>query len=293
MNQLKISESKYKYLYDNSSDILFILDDALCIKDINQNFEKTLNWKKDDFVGLNIERLIYNPEKERNPILKNFYQYLKEELEKNSLIRIVLPIVFNSDISFKYFNVEIRTLEDLEEREYLMKAFLMQSNPSMHYLRKEYQKYEIPTDFIHIERILPRITESLRELMEEQELSIIRIGLREILINAMEHGNLGITNQEKTQYLLEGIYDKIIKERLKDPYYQNKKVVIEYKLTNHILIYRITDEGSGFDVEKFLNKEVEFNSFHGRGIFITKNAFDKVIYNKKGNSVTLIKYIKK
>jgi anti-sigma regulatory factor (Ser/Thr protein kinase)/PAS domain-containing protein len=293
LNQLKISESKYKYLYNNSSDILFILDDALCIKDINQNFEKTLNWKKDDFVGLNIERLIYNPEKERNPILKNFYQYLKEELEKNSLIRIVLPIVFNSDIPFKYFNVEIRTLEDLEEREYLMKASLMQSNPSMHYLTKEYQKYEIPTDFIHIERILPRITESLRELMEEQELSIIRIGLREILINAMEHGNLGITNQEKTQYLLEGIYDKIIKERLKDPYYQNKKVVIEYKLTNHILFYRITDEGSGFEVEKFLNKEVEFNSFHGRGIFITKNAFDKVIYNKKGNSVTLIKYIKK
>jgi PAS domain S-box-containing protein len=68
LNQLKISESEYKYLYDNSSDILFILDDALCIKDINQNFEKTLNWKKDDFVGLNIERLIYNPEKERNPI---------------------------------------------------------------------------------------------------------------------------------------------------------------------------------------------------------------------------------
>ena len=293
LNQLKISESKYKYLYDNSSDVLFILDDALCIKDINQNFEKTLNWKKDDFVGIKIERLIYNQEKERNPILKNFDQYLKEELEKNSFIRIVLPIICNSDIPFKYFDVEIRSLEDLEKREYLMKASLMQSNPSIHYLKKEYQKYEIPTDFIYIERILPRITESVRELIEEQEVSIIRIGLREILINAIEHGNLGITSEEKTQYLLEGIYDKIIKERLKDPTYQNKKVVIEYQLTNHVLFYKITDEGSGFEAEKFLNKEVELNSFHGRGIFITKNAFDKVIYNKKGNSVKLIKYIKK
>ncbi len=293
LNQLKVSEKKYKYLYNNSSDILFILDENFNIKDINQSFEKILNWKKDDFIGINIEDLIYHQEKERNPILKNFKEYLKDELKKNSNTQIVLPLICTSDIPFKYFHVEIRVLENLENLEILIKASLIQKNPSIKYLTKEYQKYEIPTDFIHIERILPRITESISEIIEEQELSIIRIGLREMIINAIEHGNLGITNQEKTQYLLEGTYDKIIKEKLKDPHYQNKKVVIEYKLTNHVLFYRITDEGSGFDVEKFINKEVELNAFHGRGIFITKNAFDKISYNKKGNSVTLIKYIKK
>ncbi len=34
------------------------------------------------------------------------------------------------------------------------------------------------------------------------------------------------------------------------------------------------------------------DSMHGRGIFITKNAFNKVLYNKKGNVVILIKKFK-
>ena len=32
---------------------------------------------------------------------------------------------------------------------------------------------------------------------------------------------------------------------------------------------------------------------HGRGIFMTKNTFDKIKYNNPGNKVLLIKFFKK
>lgn len=296
LNQLKISESKYKNLYNDSSDILIVLDKDFCIKDINQRFEKILNWNKEKFLGSNIEKLIYKPEKERNPILNNFNEYLKNELEKNNYINVVLPLISNSDIPFRYFEVEFRIINDelIDESEIFMKCAIVQKNPIVHYLVKEYQRYEIPTDFIYIERILPRITESQNEFFDEMQLSMIRIALREILINAIEHGNLEITSEEKTNYLLQGNYDQFLKERLKNPAYCNKKIIIEYKLIDNAVLYKITDEGKGFDVEKYLSKkEVNLDSFHGRGIFITKNAFDKVYYNKKGNSVVLIKNFQK
>ncbi|GIX41241.1 MAG: hypothetical protein KatS3mg129_0974 [Leptospiraceae bacterium] len=296
LNQLSISENKYKFLYNNSSDILILLNKDFFIKDINQSFEKILNWKKENYLGVNIERLIYSLEKTRNPILKNLIEYLNKELKKNTSIRIIIPIISNSDIPFKYFDVEFRILyiDLFGEPEILMKCSLLQKNPTIQYLIKEYQRYEMPTDFIYIERILPRITESVSEIINEMELSLIRIALREILINAIEHGNLGISNEEKTNYLLQGNYDQILKEKLNDPEIQKKKIRIEYKLTTTAIFYKITDEGEGFDVEKYLNKKnVENESLHGRGIYITKNAFDKIYYNKKGNSVLLIKYINK
>ncbi len=293
LNQLKISENKYRYLYNHSSDILILLDNDFIIKDVNQSIEKILNWKKEYFINFPLEKIIYKSEKERNPILKQLNEYLYKSLENENQVKIILPIIANQDIPFRYFDVQFTKIyiDILAKPEILMKCSLIHKNPIIHYLEKEYQKYIIDTDFIHIERILPKITESLSEFIDEMELSLIRIGLREILINAIEHGNLGITNEEKTKYLTKGIYDVILKQKLENPEIKNKKIIVEYKLTKEEVFFKVTDEGNGFDVTRITKKEIDESSLHGRGIFITKNAFNKVIYNKKGNSVILIKKI--
>jgi serine/threonine-protein kinase RsbW len=71
-----------------------------------------------------------------------------------------------------------------------------------------------------------------------------------------------------------------------------KKIFISYSISQEKLEVTIEDEGDGFDVEGVL-RELELNlnpEEMGRGIILMKNFMDKVIFNSKGNKVTLIKY---
>jgi anti-sigma regulatory factor (Ser/Thr protein kinase) len=57
----------------------------------------------------------------------------------------------------------------------------------------------------------------------------------------------------------------------------------------------VTDEGDGFDHRAFLgraaNDEYLAMLEHGRGIIMTKNVFDSLIFNDKGNQVIMSKKI--
>jgi serine/threonine-protein kinase RsbW len=75
----------------------------------------------------------------------------------------------------------------------------------------------------------------------------------------------------------------------------NKKIFISYTISPDKLEVSVEDQGEGFDVERVL-REIEFNSNPentGRGIKLMKNFMDEVIFNSKGNKVTLIKYRQK
>lgn len=291
-----ISERKYHTLFEYSSDIIFILNKNFMILDINQAFAKELFLQKDMYIGKKLTQLIYKPELDKNFILKNLEEFLTKELTNHSPINITLPLIKRADIPVKFFLATFQILPSESEKgeEILLKCQPVKKDPTLKFLTKVYQKYVINSDFSNIEKIIPKITDFLTDFLEEEKISLIRIALREILINAIEHGNYEISNEEKTKYLKEGIYEKIIHEKINNPFYYNKSVIIEYKFTSKEIIYKITDEGKGFDTKKFTeNYYLDSDSLHGRGIFITKNAFDKIQYNTIGNSVILIKILSK
>jgi two-component system, sensor histidine kinase LadS len=114
------------------------------------------------------------------------------------------------------------------------------------------------------------------------------------VINAIEHGNLQIGFEEKSESMKEGRYFELIQERRMDPRYRRSRVIVEYSLSTARATFRVTDQGSGFDHSKYsrgaaepVNEEM---LEHGRGLFLTLNAFDKVLFNDKGNQVTMVKY---
>ncbi|GIX41824.1 MAG: hypothetical protein KatS3mg129_1557 [Leptospiraceae bacterium] len=291
--QIQISEEKYRFLFNNTSDILITLNHNGIITNISDSFGHILNLDKNDFLNKHFFDIIYK-DTNRSKVSEVFEEQIINSLQKGKNLKIQLPLKSYGDIPFKYFDIfieKIYNLENEDNSEFLVRATPIQKNPLLNYLEKEYIKFVSNTDIYLIDNIISKLTEELNEVIDDMELSMVRIGLREMLINAIEHGNLEITNQEKTQFLNQGIYNEILKERLKNPYYANKKVIVEYKFTQNEIIYKITDEGKGFDVEKYLNdKNIHLSeSLHGRGIFITKNAFDIVQYNKKGNVVVLVK----
>lgn len=118
----------------------------------------------------------------------------------------------------------------------------------------------------------------------------LHIGLWELLVNAVEHGNLGITYEEKTRLNEDNIWIDEIKRRMTMGENLTKKVVIDFKNTNDEIRFHIKDQGEGFEWEKYLElcPDRAFDS-HGRGIATARiYCFDRVEYLGKGNEVVAI-----
>jgi two-component system, sensor histidine kinase LadS len=128
--------------------------------------------------------------------------------------------------------------------------------------------------------------------LSSNDIIAIRLGLREILINAIEHGNLEISFDEKSRQIEQGDYLQFIQKRQQNSSYTGRKITVEFALDGNRVVYKIADEGKGFDHVNFIKKKKENTSellAHGRGISLALNIFDEVKYNKKGNQVLLVK----
>lgn len=113
-------------------------------------------------------------------------------------------------------------------------------------------------------------------------------GYSELLINAVEHGNLEIDYAEKSQLLAAGCWLEEVENRLSLPEYRDRQIEVTLENSSDALIVTITDQGKGFDWQRYLEFEPERAfDLHGRGIAMSKNfSFDRLEYWGKGNSVS-------
>lgn len=122
----------------------------------------------------------------------------------------------------------------------------------------------------------------------------VQLGLTELLMNAIEHGNLGISFEEKRKAFSsspEGL-KQLYEERLSDPVIAGRLVTVDFKLDETGCEWVITDSGQGFDwttIPNPLEKE-EMERPLGRGIFISRFQFDEMEYIGSGNTVRVKKY---
>jgi len=120
-------------------------------------------------------------------------------------------------------------------------------------------------------------------------------GLAELLINAIEHGNLGIGYEEKTRLIESGQWRTEIARRLQLPAYAEKRVEVLMQLKAEGVFVQITDEGEGFDWKSFLMIDPSRTmDNHGRGIAqANAQSFDALRYNARGNQVLAVAYFAK
>ena len=115
------------------------------------------------------------------------------------------------------------------------------------------------------------------------------LGFMEILFNAIEHGNLGITYDEKSELLTKGLWEKEIDRRLTLP--ENREKVVEVHIERHKVgvSFLIKDQGNGFNFQKYLAFDPDrITHTHGRGIAIANNiSFDRMEYLGCGNEVLI------
>jgi CheY-like chemotaxis protein len=115
-------------------------------------------------------------------------------------------------------------------------------------------------------------------------------GLHELLVNAVEHGNLGITYQEKTSLLLSGCWLEEIERRSVLVPYCDRVVKVDIKRDAQQLTVMIEDEGSGFNWQNYLEISPERATHpHGRGIATARlMSFSNLRYLGSGNCVECV-----
>ena len=112
--------------------------------------------------------------------------------------------------------------------------------------------------------------------------------LQELLVNAVEHGNLGIGYESKSQLLLANGWHEEIERRLADPVLGARQARVELQHTDAEVVVTIVDQGAGFDWRPYLELSPEraFDA-HGRGIVMARmSGADELVFQGAGNVVT-------
>ena len=139
----------------------------------------------------------------------------------------------------------------------------------------------------------PDDAEYLAELLAQNfpNSSAARRGLHELMLNAVEHGNLGITYAEKARMMNNGTWFDEVSCRLNMPENMEKYATITYQNTNGKITIIIEDMGVGFDWEHYMNVDArDVVGFNGRGIPVSRvGCFDSVDYIAPGNKVVCTK----
>jgi len=115
-------------------------------------------------------------------------------------------------------------------------------------------------------------------------------GISELLINAIEHGNLHIGYAEKSDLKKNGTWREEIEHRLQQAQFRDKTASVRYGKNGKTIAITVTDQGKGFDWQKYLefSPERAFDC-NGRGIAMANMlSFDELRYNNCGNEVTAI-----
>ena len=126
---------------------------------------------------------------------------------------------------------------------------------------------------------------------DRQAVMELSLALRELVINAVEHGNLGLNFEQKTAALEDGTLVKLLERLALVPANARRRVTVEATLRDRELTVRIADMGQGFNWRDLADPHDPANllSLHGRGVLLARMSVDSLTYSHKGNVVTVVK----
>lgn len=192
--------------------------------------------------------------------------YLKKPIRHAELI----PLLKKYDSINRPIRLEQEILEQVVEKKLYMK---------------------VDNRFELIPRIVDYLVRETGAAIPEKKRFGVRLGLLELLTNAIEHGNLEINYDEKSEALESGKLDSLYEQRLADSSLSERKIAVAFKMDGTSCEWQITDEGKGFDWRTLMDSfdESRLLESHGRGILISQLYFEELKYNDAGNSVHVIK----
>ncbi len=201
-----------------------------------------------------------SPEQVRQGLEAGAYYYLTKPYEPEALIHIVRS-----------------ALDDLRARATVQRgAAQAESGDEI--------RFGIEERFVTLDDVA-RLVPLLAALCPQPE--TVAPGLADLMVNAIEHGNLGVTYKEKALLKWEGQWEAEIARRLALPQFRERYATVRCSRTTDRITFTITDQGEGFDWRKYLDFDPD-RAFdpNGRGIAMAKMmSFGEIEYQGRGNIV--------
>jgi DNA-binding response OmpR family regulator len=203
-----------------------------------------------------------SPEQLREGLQAGAYYYLTKPYERDSLLSIVRASL--SDAATK---------ADLRQH-------LQDHDDALQLLREGHFELRTVDEASRLASLLARAT-------PRPDCTIL--GFLELLINGIEHGNLGITYAEKCELKRLDQWQEEVSRRAALSENLDKRVRVLLTRKEGRLTIHINDEGRGFDWRKYLDFDPE-RAFdpNGRGIAMARlTSFDTLDYQGCGNTVVV------
>ena len=293
--KLEESERKYKSLFEGSNDIIFTLDDACRVLTVNWAIISHLNMRPEEMVGKQFFDLLFASTdgnyKEVDFVREKF------EIFQKTRRPIIFKTAFKSRFNFEPIDMNVR-LEYINVSGgdlIIGRAYRVVEDELLKFFISEKQSFSMGTQLFLVGDVTDRMTRNLLRYLDTDTVELMRLALVEIIINAIEHGNLEISYHEKSAAIDNGNYFDFMSERQANPSYHDRQVRVDFEINQDVARYFITDSGAGFDYRKFVERDMaqinEDYTPHGRGMIMAKKIFDEMMYNETGNQVMLVKKI--
>ena len=111
--------------------------------------------------------------------------------------------------------------------------------------------------------------------------------IAELLLNAVEHGNLGVTYKDKGRLVADNTWNEEMDRRLSLSENKEKYAIARLRREGANVRVEIEDQGPGFDFERFMQIDgARLFDNHGRGIAIARSALN-LEFLQPGNRVVV------
>jgi len=159
-----------------------------------------------------------------------------------------------------------------------------------------HSRFALENDLELIDALVTRVQGVMAGMRFGDSVLRIRVceALQEALSNAMFHGNLEV-NQQEIDALREDfdqrLISRLIEERLREPQFRDRRILVDVHLTAREARFVIRDEGRGF-AKKSVEANARARSFESGsqcGLTLMKALMDDVSYNDAGNELVLYK----
>ncbi len=158
-------------------------------------------------------------------------------------------------------------------------------------LKRSETEYVLGNDTSLVLPLVRQLEETLIavRLCDPGRLLRVGIALSEVLVNAIEHGNLELTRESLGLDLDDTQYLELVAQRRVEAPYSERRVHVTARVTPDEAVYTIRDEGSGFDTSVLpdLADPGHLTRSDSRGLLLIRTFMDEVRFNDIGNEITL------
>ncbi|HNR88901.1 MAG TPA: ATP-binding protein [Spirochaetota bacterium] len=284
-------------LMEHSNELVVILNPYGQITAVNRNVADLLHLERGAIIGKPFREIVYDEKLDRNLRLNDMILRKLGEVfsgRETDLTCFSKNRGTNEIVTINYRLVPIFTNERFEH--ILAVGRVIQGDLlSSRYLMREFEYYRLDNNISLVFQLCMRLTRNLEGRLPKNQVLMAQVGLQEVLINSIEHGNLEIDYHMKTRLKSrEGNYWELLVQECDQDHLRERKVHVSYTLEPDRVVYTIRDEGAGFDWRRFLERTAEdidqelMANLHGLGIQFARTVFD-ISFNEAGNEVHLSK----